>query len=127
MMYFLTNKMDKKYDIVVVGAGAAGVVAACIAAEHSASVALIQKEATIISQGNCASAIIKSRSTEAGIAKWIHHTNSLCNWRCDTKQLRVMSSQVSTAPETLVEDSSAVATTLSITRVFRWDAVSLSE
>lgn len=77
-----------KYDIVVSGAGAAGVVAACIAAEHGASVALIQKEADVISQGNCASAIIKSRSTEAGIAKWIHHTNSLCNWRCDTRQLR---------------------------------------
>lgn len=80
--------MDRQYDILVVGAGAAGVVAACVAAEHGASVALIQKEETVISQGNCASAIIKSRSTEAGIAKWIHHTNSLCNWRCDTKQLR---------------------------------------
>ena len=80
--------MNKEYDLLVVGAGAAGVVAACVAAEHGASVALIQKGATVISQGNCASAIIKSRSTEAGIAKWIHHTNSLCNWRCDTKQLR---------------------------------------
>ena len=76
------------FDIVVAGAGAAGVPAAGIAAEGGASVALIQKEANVLSQGNCASAIIKSRSTEAGIAKWIHHTNSLCDWRADTRQLR---------------------------------------
>lgn len=76
------------FDIVVAGAGAAGVPAAGVAAEGGAKVALIQKEANVLSQGNCASAIIKSRSTEAGIAKWIHHTNSLCDWRSDTKQLR---------------------------------------
>ena len=58
------------YDIVVVGAGAAGVPAAGWAAELGARTALLQKEATVISQGNCGSAIIKSRSTEAGIAKW---------------------------------------------------------
>ena len=77
------------FDIVVVGAGAAGVPAACWAAELGARVALLQKEPNVVSQGNCGSAIIKSRSTEAGIAKWIHHTNSLCDWRADTKQLRV--------------------------------------
>ncbi|ADU22736.1 FAD-binding protein [Ruminococcus albus] len=76
------------YDIVVVGAGAAGVPAACKAAELGAKVALLQKESGAVSQGNCGSAIIKSRSTEAGIAKWIHHTNSLCSWRADTKLLR---------------------------------------
>lgn len=78
----------KEYDIIVVGAGAAGVVAACTAAEQGARVALIQKEPTVVSQGNAASAIIRSRSTEAGISKWIHHTNSLCNWRSDTQLLR---------------------------------------
>lgn len=76
------------FDVVVVGAGAAGVPAAGIAAEGGVKVALLQKEPNVVSQGNCASAIIKSRSTEAGIAKWIHHTNSLCDWRADTKQLR---------------------------------------
>ncbi|WP_295079100.1 FAD-binding protein [Ruminococcus sp.] len=76
------------FDIVVVGAGAAGVPAAGWAAELGAKTALLQKEPTVVSQGNCGSAIIKSRSTEAGIAKWIHHTNSLCDWRADTKQLR---------------------------------------
>ena len=76
------------FDIVVVGAGAAGVPAAGWAAELGAKVALLQKEGTVVSQGNCGSAIIRSRSTEAGIEKWIHHTNSLCDWRADTKQLR---------------------------------------
>ena len=76
------------FDVVVVGAGASGVPAAGWAAELGAETALLQKEANVVSQGNCGSAIIRSRSTEAGIEKWIHHTNSLCNWRADTKQLR---------------------------------------
>lgn len=77
----------KEYEIVVVGAGAAGVPAACIAAEDGAKVALLQKEACVVSQGNCASCIIPGKSTEAGIQKWVHHTNALCDWRADTKQL----------------------------------------
>lgn len=76
------------FDVVVVGAGAAGVPAAGWAAELGAHVALLQKESNVVSQGNCGSAIIRSRSTEAGIEKWIHHTNALCDWRADTKQLR---------------------------------------
>ena len=76
------------FEVVVVGAGASGVPAAGWAAELGAKTALLQKESTVISQGNCGSAIIKSRSTPGGIAKWIHHTNSLCDWRSDTKQLR---------------------------------------
>lgn len=84
----ITPAETLEYDIVVVGAGAAGVPAAGWAAELGARVALLQKEVSVVSQGNCGSAIIRSRSTEAGIEKWIHHTNSLCNWRADTKQLR---------------------------------------
>ena len=84
----ITPESYADYDIVVVGAGAAGVPAAGWAAELGAKVALLQKESAIVSQGNCGSAIIRSRSTEAGIAKWIHHTNGLCNWRADTRQLR---------------------------------------
>lgn len=84
----ITPAETLEYDIVVVGAGAAGVPAAGWAAELGAKVVLLQKEVGVVSQGNCGSAIIRSRSTEAGIEKWIHHTNSLCNWRADTKQLR---------------------------------------
>ncbi|MBP5607694.1 MAG: FAD-binding protein [Lachnospiraceae bacterium] len=78
----------KDFDVVVVGAGAAGVPAAGWAAELGAKTALLQKEQNVVSQGNCGSAIIKSRSTKAGIEKWIHHTNGLCDWRADVKQLR---------------------------------------
>lgn len=84
----ITPESVLDYEIVVVGAGAAGVPAAGWAAELGAKTALLQKSSTVVSQGNCGSAIIKSRSTEAGIAKWIHHTNSLCDWRSDTKQLK---------------------------------------
>lgn len=78
----------KDYDVVVVGAGAAGVPAAGFAAEAGVKVALLQKEASVVSQGNCGSAIIKSRSTEAGIMKWVHHTNRLNDWRADTRLLK---------------------------------------
>ncbi len=76
------------YDVVVVGAGAAGVPAAGFAAEAGAKVALLQKEAIVVSQGNCGSAIIKEKSTPAGMQKWVHHTNSLDDWRADEKLLR---------------------------------------
>ncbi len=84
----VTADEEKDFDVVVVGAGAAGVVAAGFAAEAGVSVALLQKEASVVSQGNCASAIIKSKSTEAGIMKWVHHTNGLDDWRADTKLLK---------------------------------------
>ncbi|MCD7883226.1 MAG: FAD-binding protein [Lachnospiraceae bacterium] len=84
----ITPDETKDYDVVVVGAGAAGVIAAGFAAEAGVSVAVLQKESVVVSQGNCASAIIKSKSTEAGIQKWIHHTNGLDDWRADPKLLQ---------------------------------------
>jgi len=84
----ITPDEEKDYDIVVVGGGAAGVPAACYAAELGAKVALLQKESVCVSQGGSGSAIIKSKSTEAGLEKWIHLTNNLCDWRCDKKLLR---------------------------------------
>lgn len=75
-------------DVVVCGAGAAGVVAAIVAAEEGATVALLQKQSIVVSQGNCGSCILKGQSTEAGLEKWIHHTNSLGDWRADTDLLR---------------------------------------
>ena len=87
-LWAITPDEVKEYDVVVVGAGAAGVPAAGVAAEGGASVALLQKEAIVVSQGNCASAIIKEKSTPAGIQKWVHHTNSLNNWRSNEKLLR---------------------------------------
>ncbi|WP_294489715.1 FAD-binding protein [uncultured Ruminococcus sp.] len=87
-LWDIKPERTEEHEIVVVGAGAAGVPAAGWAAEMGADTVLLQKAPKVVSQGNCGSAIIKSRSTEAGIAKWIHHTNSLCDWRADTKHLR---------------------------------------
>lgn len=57
----------KEFDVVVVGAGAAGVPAALSAAEAGAKVALIQKEATAISQGNTGSGIDLTKSDPADV------------------------------------------------------------
>lgn len=83
----ITPDEVKDFDIVVVGAGAAGVPAAGWAAELGAHVALLQKQSVVVSQGNCGSAIIQSKSTEAGKKMWVHMTNGLCDWRADTDLL----------------------------------------
>lgn len=61
-------KETKDYDVVIVGAGAAGVPAAISAKEAGATVALIQKEATAISQGNTATGILLDGSDPAGVS-----------------------------------------------------------
>jgi fumarate reductase flavoprotein subunit len=60
-------KEKKDYDIVVIGAGAAGVPAAYSAFQAGAEVALLQKESTAISQGNTADSIIVDQSDPAGV------------------------------------------------------------
>ncbi|WP_041450554.1 FAD-dependent oxidoreductase [Anaeromyxobacter dehalogenans] len=55
------------FDVVVVGAGAAGVPAALSAAEHGASVAVIQKAPFAISQGNSGTGIDLAKSDKAGV------------------------------------------------------------
>ena len=57
----------KDYDVVVIGAGAAGVCAALSANEAGAKVALLQKEETAISQGNTGSGIDLDKSDPAGV------------------------------------------------------------
>ncbi len=75
-------------DIIVVGAGAAGVPAAITAAEEGSSVVVLQKHDTPVSQGNCGSAIILDESDPEGLLRYVHHTNSLNNWRSDTDHLK---------------------------------------
>ncbi len=74
-------------DIVVVGAGAAGVPAAITAAEEGSSVVVLQKQNAVVSQGNCGSGLILDESDKEGLLRYVHHTNSLCNWRSDTELL----------------------------------------
>ncbi len=70
-------------DIVVVGAGAAGVPAAITAAEAGSSVAILQKQNQAVSQGNCGSGLIIEESDVEGLLRYAQHTNSLNNWRSD--------------------------------------------
>lgn len=55
------------YDVVVVGAGAAGVPAALSAREAGASVALLQKQSMAVSQGNSGSSIDLTTSDPADV------------------------------------------------------------
>ena len=74
-------------DVVVAGAGASGVIAAVKAADMGAKVAVLQKEAVAVSQGNCSSAIIKSGSTEGGLKKWLTFATAVNCWRNNRKLL----------------------------------------
>lgn len=59
------------YDVVVIGAGAAGVPAALSACEAGASVALVQKESQAISQGNSGSGIDLAASDPVDVANLV--------------------------------------------------------
>ena len=74
-------------DIVVCGAGAAGVVAAVKAVEEGKKVVVLQKEPIADSQGNCASAIVKSGSTPGGLASWKNMCIATNAWRSDPRLL----------------------------------------
>ncbi|MDR3052538.1 MAG: FAD-dependent oxidoreductase [Coriobacteriales bacterium] len=75
----------KDYDIVVVGAGAAGVPAALSAREKGATVALLQKESTAISQGNTGTGIDLDASDKAGVEALIALLIKDCDYRSNRK------------------------------------------
>lgn len=55
------------FDVVVVGAGAAGVPAALSAAENGAKVAVLQKQSIVVSQGNTGSGVDFANSDKAAV------------------------------------------------------------
>ncbi|QSX34316.1 FAD-binding protein [Shewanella avicenniae] len=57
----------QSFDVVVVGAGAAGVPAALSAVENGASVACLQKQAIVVSQGNTGSGVDFENSDKAAV------------------------------------------------------------
>lgn len=61
---------EETYDIVVVGAGCAGVPAVLTALEEGASVACLQKEPVVAANGSGCSGVLKGLSTPGGIARW---------------------------------------------------------
>lgn len=64
----ITNISETKdYDIVIVGAGASGIMAAISANQAGASVAVLQKLSTAVSQGNTSTGILIDQSDPAGV------------------------------------------------------------
>ena len=69
------------YDVVVVGAGAAGVPAAISAFQAGVKVALLQKEDAASSQGNTCDSVLKDESDPAGVAAVASLINQDCSHR----------------------------------------------
>lgn len=95
----------KDYDVVIVGAGASGVPAAITAREAGATVALIQKESTAISQGNTATGILLDTSDPAGVeavvspsSRIISTAASASRWSCGRRTPASASRGCSTWP-----------------------------
>ncbi|MEQ3362128.1 FAD-dependent oxidoreductase [Raoultibacter massiliensis] len=72
---------EKTYDIVVVGAGTAGMPAVLTALEEGATVACLQKESTAIAQGGGDGGICLEASTEVGVLQWLQAWRESCNYR----------------------------------------------
>ena len=76
---------EHEYDVVVVGAGTTGIPAAISAYQSGASVAVLQKQAMIIAQGNLCAKVVKEKSTEIGMRQYIHYNHKLYDYRNNTK------------------------------------------
>ncbi|WP_205743329.1 FAD-binding protein [Geobacter sp. FeAm09] len=76
------------FDVVVVGAGAAGVPAALSAAENGAKVAVVQKHPMPISQGNTGSGIDLAKSDKAGVEALVARLIADSAHRCSPSLIR---------------------------------------
>ena len=76
---------EHEYDVVVVGAGTTGIPAAISAYQSGASVAVLQKQAMIIAQGNLCAKVVKEKSTEIGMRQYIHFNHKLYDYRNNPK------------------------------------------
>jgi len=81
-------KTTLTFDVIVVGAGAAGVPAALSAAENGAKVAVLQKQDMPVSQGNTGSGIDLATSDKAGIEALVAKLMTDNNHRCNPALLR---------------------------------------
>jgi hypothetical protein len=81
-------KRNLTFDVVVVGAGAAGVPAALSASENGAKVAVIQKAPFALSQGNTGAGIDLATSEKAGVEALVARLIADSNHRCNPKLVR---------------------------------------
>lgn len=72
---------EETYDVVVVGAGVAGVPAVLTAAEEGASVCCLQRESKPAANGFGSSAVYKAGSTPGGIKRWMEDFAKGDGWR----------------------------------------------
>ena len=72
---------EETYDLVVVGAGCAGVPAILTAVEEGASVGVLQKGDFVLANGTGCSAIIKGQSTAAGYKRYMYDYAELNDFR----------------------------------------------
>lgn len=76
---------EETYDIVVVGAGCAGVPATLTALEEGATVGVLQKEADASANGNGASAVILGQSDTAAVKRWMADWAKENKWRLNNE------------------------------------------
>lgn len=76
------------FDVVVVGAGASGVPAALSAAENGAKVAVLQKQAIVVSQGNTGSGLDLPNCDKAAVEAMVARLMSDSAHRCSPDLLR---------------------------------------
>ncbi len=74
-------EFEESYDIVVVGAGCAGVPAVLTALDEGASVCCLQKEVKASANGAGAAAVLWGHSTPGGVATWMSRWMKESGWR----------------------------------------------
>ena len=79
---------EKTFDIVVVGAGVAGLPAVLTALEEGASVACLQKESAASGNGNFSSGLIVEESDDQGIMNWMQSQRRANLYRVNWDLLR---------------------------------------
>lgn len=72
---------EETYDIVVVGAGCAGVPAIMTAVEEGATVGVLQKGDFVLANGRGCSAVVKGHSTPAGVKRYMYDYAELSQYR----------------------------------------------
>lgn len=86
----ITGAVDGgEYDVIVIGAGTAGVPCAVKACQDGAQVLLLQKEPNVVAQGNTCTGIVLAESDDAAVMHFLQETAANCSWRNDWEQAKV--------------------------------------